>query len=521
MDQEKQKRIDDLFELWQRGVCPGGQVAVKHKGELIYDRCFGYANIELGVKVSDESVFHVASVSKQLTVIAVMLLHEDGKLNIDDDIRKYIPEHIHFPQAVTIRNMMTNVSGIRDIWTLQMLRGTRIDDTITQQDAVTIIANQTGLNFEPEERYLYSNSNFVLLAEIAEKVSGKSLNDFLQERVFTPLGMTSTVIRDRYWQLIPNRATSYRDMADGFTHNVLNYGSYGSTSLHTTAKDFLKWLNTFRKPAICKPETIAEMMLPTKLSNGTTSPYGGGIFCGDLEGYKYAQHGGADASFRSYSISFYEDDLDIVVFSNTANLPPGNLAMSIARIVFDLDEPEAKQSERYCEEFDAKEAVGFYYTAPHEIMGITISECEGKLYVQDSYGKIPLTNLGGNKYKAASPYAAFLLGKNAALVAGNDEMPLIKADETAKESECLLAYEGTYVSDEVDTVYNVYENEGVLYLDHFRNYSSRLYRHKRDYYIAGGPFSFGVEFMRGSAGEVLGFKFHSGRVYNLGFTKID
>lgn len=268
MTEQMKKQIDEIFHLWQNGVCPGGQVLIRQGGQFVYDRCFGYADIENRLPVTDDSVFHVASVSKQLTVFAVLLLQEDGLLDIDKDVREYIPELIRFDEPVTVRNLINNDSGIRDIWTLEMARGVRIDDTITQKDAITIIASQTQLNFPPETQYMYSNSNFVLLAEIAEKVSGKSLNDFLRERVFGPLGMTSTVIRDRYWQRIDNRARSFWDNGTEYFHSVLNYGSYGSTSLHTTAHDFMKWMDNYKNPKVCKKETIDIMMTVPKLKGG-------------------------------------------------------------------------------------------------------------------------------------------------------------------------------------------------------------------------------------------------------------
>jgi len=516
---EQKERIDQLFKLWQRGLCPGGQVVIRHRDQLVYDRCFGYANVELEVPVTDETVFHVASVSKQLAVMAIMLLHEDGRLHIDDDIRQHIPEQVNFPQPVTIRQLMNNVSGVRDIWTLSGFRGVRIDDTITQPDAVRIISRQRGLNFEPGDRYMYSNSNFVYLAEIAEKVAGCSLTPFLQERVFAPLGMTSSCFRETYWQLIPKRATSYRDMGGGFAHNVLNYGSYGSTSLHTTAKDFLKWMTTFRKPAICKPETLQIMMTAPTLNDGNPSSYAGGLMVGELDGKKYVQHGGSDASFRSFIMCFPEEELDIVIFANTANIPPGGAAFAIARIFFGLPEPEAKPLERYVEAFDQAEAPGFYYSNPPEVATVIITAKEGTLYLQDNYGQIPLQHSGGNKYTSETGPMALLLGATPALVMGNDETPLTKASSAGECSCYLQGYVGTYYNEEVDARYTVTEEEGLLYIDHFRHFKRRLYLYKRDHYITGGGAGSCVEFVRGSGGEVLGFKFHSGRVQNLGFTK--
>ena len=518
-------KIDQLFAQWQEGLCPGGQVSVRYKGEMVYERCFGYANVELEVKVSPQTVFHVASVSKQLTVMALMLLYEDGLVDLDADIRTYIPERVNFPQKVTVRQLMNNVSGVRDIWTLQGLRGTRIDDTITQEDALKIIGNQAGLNFEPGAQYMYSNSNFVLIAEIVEKLSGKSFNEFLKERVFTPLGMTSTCVRETYWQLIPNRATSYRDMSTHFLHNVLNYGTYGATSLHTTATDFLKWMENYKKPTICKPETLEIMKTPAILNDGKPSTYAGGLMVGELEGHKYIQHSGSDASFRAHMISFLDDDLEMVICSNTGNIPLGNQCMQIARYIFGLETPLPEPKEEFpyqVDDFDLNDAPGFYFSKPPEIMGINIIKKGDELFVQEGYGLVQIHQVKGNLFKMGRGNSHIYLGNKPAMqgMMGRD-VPLTKGSEVPEDTNYLFDYEGVYENEEIDTQYTVFEDEGLLYLDHFRNHRSRLYCYQRDYYVTAGNRTLGIEFMRGSGGAVLGFKIHAGRVINIGFSKIE
>ena len=522
MDTTVTQRIDQIFALWQLGECPGGQVAVRQKGTLVYDKCFGYADLEHQLPVTDRSVFHVASVSKQLTVMAVMLLHEDGLLNIDHDIRDYIPEHIAFSEPVTVRDLMNNVSGIRDIWELQMLRGVRIDDTITQKDAVRIIANQRALNFEPRTQYRYSNSNFVLLAEIAEKVSGLSLNDFLQARVFRPLGMESTVIRDRYWQRIDNRAVSFHDNGSAYFHHVLNYGSYGSTSLHTTAHDFLRWMDTFSNPTVCKPETIGEMFVVPKLKGDAQTSYAGGLMLGDLGGHRYIEHGGADASFRSVNMHFPEDELDIVILANTAILHPGTAARAIARILLGLDAPA--EPDGFCDDaFRPEDAPGTYYAIQPDGSMIVeqVYEKDGTLYLTDLYEDAPLTHVAGNEYRAGHSPMRLFLGNHAGFVLNGGRVALTRHDTEPENDECLLAYEGRYESEEVETAYTVYAENGALFIDHFRNGRQRLLRLSRDCYLAPYLGTLTVRFTRGSGDRVIGLSCTSGRVLGLNFSKAE
>ena len=254
---QQEKEIDSIFHRWQSGLCPGGQVLVRRKGEVIYDKSFGYANLEHQIPVGENTVFHVASVSKQVTVLSLLLLAEEGKVRLTDDIRDYAPELILFREPVTLYDLMHNISGIRDQWELLMMRGVRIDDTITMEDLKRMISMQTILNFEPGSEYLYSNSNFTLIAHVVEKVSGLSLREFAAQRIFAPLGMDHTCIKTAYTQVIPGRAYSYDDDGEGtFTYHPINYSAYGATSLHTTVHDLMKLLENYKNPTICRKETV-------------------------------------------------------------------------------------------------------------------------------------------------------------------------------------------------------------------------------------------------------------------------
>ena len=521
MTEQMKKQIDDVFHLWQDGVCPGGQVLIRQGGQIVYDRCFGYADIENRLPVTEDTVFHVASVSKQLTVFAALLLREDGLLDIDKDVRAYIPDLIRFDEPVKVRNLINNNSGIRDIWTLEMARGVRIDDTITQKDAVDIIANQTQLNFPPETQYMYSNSNFVLLAEIVERLAGKSLNDFLRERVFEPLGMKSTVIRDRYWQRIDNRARSFWDNGTEYFHSVLNYGSYGSTSLHTTAHDFMKWMAHYQHPTLCSQETIGLMMTVPALKGGAPTDYAGGLMIGELCGHRYFKHGGADAAFRSIVVGLPDDGIELVILSNTQNTPTDPAAMAVLRILLGLEAPARPEPEA-AESFDPSTAPGVYYADLPDAITLDVVEENGKLYMTETFDKAPLVHVRGNLYRVGHLDQYLLLGPDApGIVMSGSVMKLQKADPSPAPGEQLLRYEGRYVSSEIETAYEVEERDGALYLHHFRNGQSRLYPIAHDRFVTDGRRGAFVQFTRGSGGTVIGLTMSFGRVQNLPFSRED
>lgn len=389
-------KTDELFKAWQNGLCPGGQVYVRHNGKLIYNKCFGYADIERPAPVTRDTVFHVASVSKQITSMCVLLLDEDGKLNIDDDVRKYIPELINFEESVSLRDMMNNVSGIRDQWDLQIYSGTLMVDEISQEHLNYINSLQKSLNFAPRSQYLYSNANFSMLAEIAAKVSGMSFNDFATERIFKPLDMQDTLFRESTRQIIQNRALSYsQHETDGeisYKLAPVNYSNYGATSLHTTASDFLKWTTTFTNPVICNAATLEKLLTSPTLTTGEKITYACGIDVSEYKGFKILQHSGGDGGYRSHAACLPDEKLDIIIFSNVPNINIYGATQEIIKMLLNIPDEPAVQDEAKPDEPGKPEPVPFtddelkaypgaYYSSEVETF-YRVYEKDGKLYIR-------------------------------------------------------------------------------------------------------------------------------------------
>ena len=187
------KRIDSVFSQFDGTNRPGCALGVGQGGVPVYARGYGMSDLQHGVPITPQSIFHVASVSKQFTAFAVGLLAQDGKISLDDDVRKYIPELPVYGKTITIRHLIYHTSGIRDQWELLGMAGWRYpDDLFTQEDVLDIVVRQKALNFSPGDEYVYSNSGYSLLAMIVQRVSGKTLREFANQRIFQPLGMTST-----------------------------------------------------------------------------------------------------------------------------------------------------------------------------------------------------------------------------------------------------------------------------------------------------------------------------------------
>ena len=262
-------KVDALFAKWDKLDSPGCTVAVIHDGEVIYQRGVGMANLEYEIPNQPGTIYHVASISKQFTAFAVQLLASEGKLSLDDDVRKHVPELHDFGFPLTVRHLIHHTSGLRDQWNLLGVAGWRSGDVITEDDILKIVWRQRELNFEPGSEKYYSNTGYTLLGLIVKRVAGVSLRQFCQERIFAPLGMTRTHFHDDNAEIVHGRAYSYSQSPTGkFQHFPLQYSNVGATSLFTTVEDMSLWDRNFDSPIVGDETLLAEMHKGGVLNDG-------------------------------------------------------------------------------------------------------------------------------------------------------------------------------------------------------------------------------------------------------------
>ncbi|MDQ3917608.1 MAG: beta-lactamase family protein, partial [Acidobacteriota bacterium] len=276
------KDIDALLKEWAPGVGPGCVYAAARDGRTLFTRTYGMADLEHDVPVTAESVFNVGSVSKQFTAAAALLLVQDGKLRLDDDIRKYLPEMPDYGRPITIRHLLNHTSGLREWTQLESLSGRPLNwHAYRNADVLKIAARQRGLNHAPGDRYSYTNTGYVLLAIIVERVSGSSLPEFTRERLFKPLGMNSTGWDDDPRRIVKHRANGYRKAASksgapvyAKAESVSGVGNtYGSASLLTTVGDLLIWNDALDSGSLGAFVTT-ELQRKGVLNDGRTISYG-------------------------------------------------------------------------------------------------------------------------------------------------------------------------------------------------------------------------------------------------------
>ncbi|XLP05870.1 serine hydrolase domain-containing protein [Alteromonas marina] len=533
--------FDRLFTQFDDINKPGASVAVLQDGEIIFSKGYGSANLEYDIPVTPETMFHVASVSKQFTVFAILLLAEEGKLNFDDDIRQYIPEVPDFGHTITLRHLASHTSGMRDQWNLLRMAGWRLDDVITTEHVLKMVAKQKELNFKPGEEYLYSNTGFTLLAEVVARVSGKSFAQFTQERLFTPLSMSNSLFYDDHQKIVSNRAYSYERNGNGYKKSVLNFSNVGATSLFTTAEDLLKWSANFTEPTVGSPAIIEQMNTLASLNNGETFGGAYGQFISHYKGTEYIQHSGGDAGFRSYLARFPKQNLAIAILNNGADARPWELALQIADRFLKKDPPPPQNAiaNAFLESISPKQIsdsieldeetlnayVGHYWYEPEAYSREIYLENGKLMYSRGQDDVSVLAPISENTFKMLNVegeiYVKFTEGDEKQLmtvqVDNVDTYVSVGYTPVKITKTWLSQYAGSYFSPELSSTYHFSPENKQLKISHHR---------LSDHYIApvkGDFFSSQVGdilFERDFHGEVNGFRISNGRVRNLYFRKL-
>jgi CubicO group peptidase (beta-lactamase class C family) len=516
--------VDRVFAAWRDTDRPGCAVGVSRNGHVVYEHGYGMANLETGTAIRASSIFHVASVSKQFTAMAIMLLARDGKLSVDDNIRKYLPEIPDYGTPITIRHLLTHTSGLRDQWDLIGLsRGRFEEDRITEADVMDIVPRQKALNFTPGAEYLYSNTGFTLLGVIVKRVTSQSLRDFSQERIFTPLGMTSTHFHDDYTMLVPGRTSAYEPRGTGWRVSIPNYDTYGATSLFTTVGDLLKWEANFDKPVVGDRALFDQMETPARLTNGDTSSYGYGLAIGRYRGARVIEHNGADAGYRSYAGRFPEQGLAIAIACNAAPANTTALARGVADAYLGTSlapvqaekpvQPAAVTSASLSRRAGA-------YVQPTTLQVIELSVRDGRLVAGRGEGPT-LTFVADDRFRVAGQPAeyVFAAGEHAGFErrppAGRPVAFEWRAPVTVSAS-VLAPYAGDYTSEELNARYRVKATDSTLAFSTGTSDPQPARMVFADTFLSGG---YTIQFIR-RGGQIRGFEITNGRVRRVKFDRI-
>src|SRR5687767_5115081 len=324
--------VDAIFARWNAGT-PGCAVGVGVKGKPVLERAYGLADLEREVENAPDTIFEAGSVSKQFTAAAVLLLARDGKLAIDDPVRKYVPELPDYGVPLTIRHMLTHTSGLRDWGSVAGIGGwPRTTRVHTHGHVLDILSRQKALNIAPGTNWSYSNSGYNLSAIIVSRVSGQSFADFSRDRIFKPLGMTRTSWRDDFKRIVPHRALAYDRGADGYQEDMPFENVHGNGGLLTTVGDLLKWNENFVTPVVGDAAFVAQQQTTARLSDGRDQVYAFGLYVRPYRGVREVAHSGSTAGYQAYLTRFPDQHVSVAVLCNAADAAPTQYARAVAEL---------------------------------------------------------------------------------------------------------------------------------------------------------------------------------------------
>lgn len=531
-------KVDQMMAPY-RADTPGGVVAVVRGGEIEFSAGYGLANVEYGVPNTRSTPYHMASVSKQFTAFAVVLLSLEGKLGLDDDVRKHLPEVPDFGRTVTLRHLLNHTSGIRDHWTLWAMSGGRMDDVIRQQDLMRLVTRQRDLNFEPGAEYLYSNTGYLLLSEVVTKVSGRPFGEWMKANVFEPLGMTSTQVYDDHERLVPGRAYSYQHSKGGLSKSVLSYANSGATSLFTTAEDLARWLRNFRTGQVGGKRAIDLLQVQGVLTSGRTIDYALGVSIEERNGLRRILHGGGDAGFRTWLEYYPEIDAGVVVLGNLASFDAGGIGTRVAEAFFAGD-MRAKERARASDPEAGKGAAGPVPAALGKALAgvfaiddgpyVTIAYEDGRLSSQvEGQPAFALLPEGPHTFRVDVPRPDVRIAFEAepggavdrAVLHQNGQKPMRRVAKWAPDAAALAAYTGRYFSPELETFYTVSLEGEKLIIGHRRHGDFALVPKEKDVFVSGEWWIGRVKFERDPDGNIRSLSVSNGRVRNLRFERVE
>ncbi|MBD0255283.1 MAG: serine hydrolase [Cytophagales bacterium] len=520
-------------------------VGVVHQGKLIYAKGFGAADVETGARIGSQTIFHAASLAKQFTAYAIVLLVRQGKLSLDDDIRTHVPEVPDVGKKITIRHLVHHTSGLRDQWALLTMAGWQMDDVITKQHIFNLVRRQKELNFEPGSEFAYSNTNYTLLAEVVSRVGRQPFPDWMQENVFGPLGMNNTLFYDDHERIVRNRAYSfYKDPGHAKTvyrKSVLSYANSGATSLFTTVPDLAKWVAAFQNAREGDSTPMGQMLQRGRLTKGDTLPYAFGLFHGNYKGLAQYAHNGADAGYRSFLCYFPKADYGFIVLSNAAEFDAGKAAYDLADLYLagqlkaeNPGKPTSLSPVAPVHKIDEKllnQYVGEYQLAPGFVL--SFKREQGRLIGQ-APGRAPFELVASSdttfQMKGEQARVTFHKSANGKVTTltlhQQGDHPASRVEAYTPASEELQTYSGKYYSPELETLYTIGLRNDTLRLAHVHAGETPLKPLAKDRLefplklIPSFTLTQTVVVVRDDQGEILGLRISNGLVRNLWFMRL-
>jgi len=521
--------LDAVFAGHSASDGPGCAFAVSRDGQQVMARAYGMANLEWDLPNTPETVFEPGSVSKQFTAAATILLALDGSIDLDDDIREYFPEMPDYGEPITVRMLIHHTSGLRDWGSVAGIHGwARTTRIHTHKHALDIASRQLALNYEPGRYYSYTNTGYNLQAMLVERVTGQTFDEFSQERIFRPLGMTKTQWRDDFTEIVEERSIGYRRGDDGEWHMLMPFENvHGNGGLLTTVGDLLRFTRNLDTGEVGGPEFIRLMHEQGMLDSGRQISYAGGLFVGEYKGVREVQHSGGTAAYRGFLTRFPDHQLAVSVMCNVGEANPGGLARAVAELYLgDAIQEEASEDPAGADVDPTRVAAfagGYRDTRTGQFLELTADG--SSLRMGGGPGGMSLAAMSETEF--ASPAGVSIVFDAAAgggarrgatmdtPVADDVRIEPVEAFEPTASD--LAAYVGAYHSDEAEVTYWVeIEDGGLVLKDRYGDGPSLTPVYPDAFRQGGSTFIF----RRDATGRVTQASLSQGRVWDLRFERV-
>ncbi len=521
-------KIDSVFKDYGTGT-PGCAVGVYQRGEVRFAKGYGMADLNLGVPITPATVFDIGSTSKQFAAASIVMLANEGKLALADDVRKYIPELPSYGKTITIDHMLRHVSGLRDYNGLLFMAGHFFEDYTNDDDALAVIIKQKALNFEPGSRWDYSNTGFFLLSTIIKRVTNQTLAEFAKARIFSPLGMTVTHFRDDHTALLPARATAYSPgPKGGFTVDMSDWDQTGDGAVNTTVLDLAKWDANFSDPKVGGRPLIDQMQQRGTLNNGDSLGYARGLFVDRYRGLRRVHHGGSWAGYRAMLMRFPDQGVAIGLTCNVGDADTQKRATDVADVILAGSFPESPAAPQSsptgtaaptAPKVDPAPYLGMFYADALQSV-VEIAEDKGNLVAHAMGQALPLNPIETDRFgfQGRTVELQFSDQRRALSISnlGESQGPYLKTTKVTPTPAELQSLVGSYSSPELLTTWTVRIVDGKALLKGRAIGESTLSPLFKDAYQADRSF---VRFTRNTKGDIDGFDVSASRMLRIRFNR--
>lgn len=530
-------QVDKLLIPWNTPGSPGCALAIIKDGKIIYKKGYGEANIELGVPITPGTVFYIGSISKQFVAFCAALLESQGKLNFDDDIRQYIPEFPDYGHLITIRHLIHHTSGIRGYLMLMDLAGMDIGYFHQAEEVINeLLTRQKALNFKPGEKYQYSNSGYLLLAEIVSRVSGMSFREFAHRHILKPLGMKNSRFHDDYTELIKDRASSYfPGKKDQYKNFISTFDLVGSGGLYTTVEDLFLWDQNFYHCQVGGKGVIETVLTRGKLNNNEEISYAFGLGHGEYKGLKTVGHSGALGGYRGMLLRFPEQQFSVICLSNFAAFDTVSTCYQVADIYLKdqfkplpkKTKPEKVRFKKISQKHLENKTGAYRNPQNNQIVKISADVQNNRLKGQTNGDKVIMAPLGKTEFKIVEPAMDIIVKftrkdkKSPFTIQTFSENRLQNTYEpialASPSSEDLQEYIGEFFSEELNVTYKFIIREGKLFVKFRTAPDSPLKPTIKDEFELNRRW---YQFSRDNEGKIKGFTLVVGDIIRIPFESV-